>query len=73
MWASALRAVGAPPGSSSPSGAVGKSNAYYCAPTGARRGPWQCIGCKKPITYGDRCPPCEQAVRTRAAKRRRRR
>jgi hypothetical protein len=32
-----------------------------------------CMGCQRPIVYGDRCPPCAQLVRTRAAKRRRRR
>ena len=52
---------------------MGKSGVYYIAPTGARRAPISCIGCKRRIVYGDRCPPCAQLVRTRAAKRRRRR
>jgi hypothetical protein len=32
-----------------------------------------CLGCHRPIVYGDRCPDCQRLVRTRAAKRRRKR
>jgi hypothetical protein len=44
----------------------------YGAPKrgGKRR---HCLGCDRPIVYGDRCPPCASLVRIRAAKRRRHR
>jgi hypothetical protein len=51
--------------------AVGKSSAYYSAPQGARRQPWSCVGCKKPIVWGDRCEACKKELRRRVARKRR--
>jgi rRNA maturation endonuclease Nob1 len=41
----------------------------------AERTRWgsRCIGCHKPIVYGDRCPRCQRITQIRAATRRRRR
>ena len=45
---------------------MGKSGAYYSAPTGARRSPAYCMGrCGKRIVYGDRCPDCQRELRQR--------
>jgi hypothetical protein len=51
---------------------VGKSTSYYTAPIGAKRRPPVCLGCHGPVMYGDRCPPCEQDLRERVIKRKRR-
>jgi hypothetical protein len=45
---------------------------YYTA-KGGRRAPAVCLGCHKPIVYGERCAACATQVRIKAAKRRRRR
>jgi hypothetical protein len=50
---------------------MGKSE-YYTA-KGGRRAPTVCLGCHKPIVYGERCPTCATLVRAKAAKRRRKR
>jgi hypothetical protein len=47
---------------------MGKSGHYYVAPQGARRGPERCVGCKKPIVYGDRCEACKRELRRRVAR-----
>jgi hypothetical protein len=53
-------------------GKSGGGRVVYRAPKRGGKGR-HCLGCYRPIVYGDRCPPCAQLVRTRAAKRRRRR
>jgi hypothetical protein len=50
---------------------MGKSTAYYHAPTGARKSPAFCLGCGKPIKFGERCPPCASELRRRTTTRRR--
>jgi hypothetical protein len=30
-----------------------------------RSGPASCLGCHRPIVYGDRCPPCQRKLRQR--------
>jgi hypothetical protein len=42
---------------------MGKSAAYWRAPRLAT--PTQCLGCHKPIVYGDRCQRCQQELRQR--------
>jgi len=32
---------------------------------GTTRVPGRCLGCKGPIVYGDRCPPCQRKLRQR--------
>ena len=45
---------------------MGKSGAYYTAPSGARKSPSRCMGnCGRPLVYGDRCPPCANELRKR--------
>jgi hypothetical protein len=62
----------APLRSSTPSGAVGKSKAFYTTPQGARRAPPKCMGrCGRRPIYGDRCPDCATELRKRHKRKRR--
>jgi hypothetical protein len=45
---------------------MGKSE-YYTA-KGGRRAPTVCLGCHKPIVFGERCPPCAHEVKVKAVK-----
>jgi hypothetical protein len=42
-------------------------------PRGPRGGPHKCLGCHRPIIYGDRCRACATEARVKADKQRRRR
>ena|GEM_PF-3315194 len=53
-------------------GKAGPRGVLFGPAKGGRR-PARCIGCQRPIMYGDRCPACANQARARAVNRKRKR
>jgi hypothetical protein len=44
---------------------MGKHHLTIAQGNGRNRGPAVCLGCQRPIVYGDRCQRCQHELRQR--------